>query len=206
MRFLRYLDLSVYLRALLIYVRNPIVALVALVAEIARLFIVRLGGESGGLTGTLGSLVEGFGLCIAIIIADSAWRYGQARFEQAWSSAQRKISEILMSILGLSFILFAAQFIGGILGPLQIFLYIAVLGFLIYTLPATVLSGYPGASALQISVERARGNPLVTSILSMVTLVVFIFSSFNIFVHAFGLGYISIILAKVYDDVSYGRR
>lgn len=205
MRALRYVDLTVYYRAFMVYARNPVIALAPLAAEVISAFLIRLGGI-GGVGGLLISLIEGFAISVSLIVADFAWRYGQARFDQAWEEARRKTSEILMATLGLGFALFAARLVGGILGPLQDIVLAVAVGFLVYTLPATALGGIPGSGALQVSVERARGNPAVTIILTSVILVVYLISSNNILVRILALGYISIILAKVYSDVSYGRR
>ncbi|HEY0799092.1 MAG TPA: hypothetical protein VGD50_08065 [Candidatus Baltobacteraceae bacterium] len=228
MRDLQRLDLSAYVRGLAVYARNPIVALPPLVAALVQLFINPILGNMI-FSGLIAWLLQGFGLSVAIIIADLGWRRGRAAFDTAWDEARRKAPDILMATLGYGFVLFAAGLVGGMIGSLGVILVAIAAGALIYTLPAAAIGGIPGGAALQISVERARSNPAATLVLAVVVLVVY----FAITVGAAGpvreaitnatqsdlaasiavaaleavaFGYIAIVLAKVYGDISYGRR
>jgi hypothetical protein len=114
-------------------------------------------------------------------------------------------------------------------GPFAPILQLLAVGFLIYTLPAAVIGGVPGSAALQISVDRARANPAATIALTAIAIAVYIgvtvFAAAPLsaelylatgslivstvgtaLVDALALGYIATILAKVYSDISYGRR
>ncbi len=102
--------------------------------------------------------------------------------------------------------------------------------FFIYTLPAAAIGGIPGGASLQVSFERARATPLGTAIVTIVylfvnfiapTLIVLaltplalqidspyigtIVSLVTVFVKAGLIGYVALVLAKAYDDASYGR-
>jgi uncharacterized membrane protein (DUF485 family) len=181
------------------------------------------------LSSLIGYLVQGFGIGVAIITADLAWRHGRTVFDTAWSEAQRKAPELLMATLGFGFVMFAAGLIGGMAGSFGVIIQLLAAGFLIYTLPAAAIGGIPGGAALQVSVERARANPATTIVLTIVTLAVYIgvtvFAALPIteqiflatgseiagtvaaaFLQALAFGYIAIVLAKVYADISYGRR
>jgi hypothetical protein len=229
LRELRRADLSVYPRALVLYARNPIVALVPFAACVADVLVLQLGG-AGGVSSLLSMLIDGFGMGVALIVADSAWRgrAGRADFDAAWREARRKTSELLMATLGIGFVFFAIGMLGAILGPLAFLLEAVAAGFLLYTLPAAAIGGVPGAASLQVSVERARANPGATIVLLLMTLAVFAASLqadvytqlytnlwigiplapmlIGALVRAIFFGYLAVIMAKVYADISYGRR
>jgi hypothetical protein len=115
------------------------------------------------------------------------------------------------------------------IGPFALILEALAAGFLIYTLPAAAIGGIPGGAALQISVDRARANPAATFTLTVISIAVYygitVFAAAPLsaelylatgsviastvgtaLVDALALGYIATILAKIYSDLSYGRR
>jgi hypothetical protein len=228
MRELQRPDLSAYVRGLAVYAKNPVIALAPLAAALAAVLLSEVFAGMF-LIGLITYLVEGFGVGVAIIAADLAWRHGRASFDTAWTEAQRKAPDLLMATLGFGLVMFAAGFIGGMLGPLAPILQLLAAGFLIYTFPAAAIGGVPGGAALQISVDRARANPTATIALTAISIAVYIgvtvFAAAPLsaelylatgsliastvgtaLVDALALGYIATILAKVYSDISYGRR
>src|SRR5260370_10349383 len=118
MRELQRVDFSICLRALAIYVKNPGVALAPLLASLIDILVVRLGSGSS-VAPLISLLVNAFGIGVALIVADSAWRQQRARLDLAWSQARRKVSDILIAPLGAGFAFFAVGLICGLLGPLQ---------------------------------------------------------------------------------------
>ncbi len=240
MQQLRGLDLMLYLRAFGLLARNPSIVVVPLLMGIVGVFVAQIGGDPGG--GVLGSLTGGimsllilllkmFAFGTACIIADAAWRRGRASFDDSWNDARRKGGEILTASLGFTFVLYAAGFAGSLVGPLAPILLAVAIFFLIYTIPAAAIGGIPGGAALQISIERARYNPLPTVVVTIVSVAAFLylgfaagplfelllsgvsFASVNLLaalfsavVQAVAVGYIALIVTKTYSDVSFGRR
>jgi len=190
-----------------------------------------LGSANLGLTGLIAQLIGFFGFAVALIVADTAWRRERAPFDDAWDQARRKAGDILLAAIGFGFVLYIASLIGSfipIAGPLALGL--VALFFFIYTLPAAAVGGIPGGAALQISVERARSAPLPTAIVTAIyILAVLYLPSLAIravaplllsgslpaadiitiliiaAIKAAVSGYVALVLAKTYGDVSYGR-
>jgi hypothetical protein len=102
--------------------------------------------------------------------------------------------------------------------------------FFIYTMPAAAIGGVPGGGALNVSVERARRAPLPTLAVTVVYMFAFTFvptlvvqalspvllgssifangivsSLLVAVIKAIVTGYVALVLAKTYEDVSYGR-
>jgi hypothetical protein len=191
-----------------------------------------IGALSGGLAQLLVMLLDSFGLGVSLIIADGAWRRGRAPFDDAWDEARRKAGDILMAALGLNLVVWVAGIVGGFLTPIGAIVLTAVAAFfLIYTLPAAAIGGIPGAAALQVSVERVQRNYASTIVLALVFLLLMVLfpwvsnyivlglsSLSGIFatnaaieiaeacLKAIGMGYLALVLAKTYADVSFGRR
>jgi hypothetical protein len=247
---LRGLDLGTYLRAFGLLARHPQIALAPLLAAVANVLLQLLfGGEGGGfiasanagLAGLAGQLIGSFGLAVAMIGADAAWRRGRAPFDDAWEEARRKTGDILIAALGLSFVVYVAGLIGGFAGFAGTIVgYLVATYFFIYALPAAAFGGIPGGAALQVSLERAQASVaptlLVTGVYVFATLVApsLIFSALYpallgammaigphatsplvldvvprlavAFITAFVSGYVALVLAKTYADISYGRR
>jgi hypothetical protein len=190
-----------------------------------------LGVANYSLSGLLAQLIAGFGFGVALIVAEMAWRRGRAPFDDAWEDAQRKTGGILLATIGLGFIVYVAGLVGSIVpGFGSIFLVLIAYFFFIYTIPAAAIGGFPGGAALQASLETARRAPLAT--LPVTALYVFSFAyaptlivealqplllGSSIFasgvvsslvvaaIKAIVTGYVALVLAKTYDDASYGR-
>ena len=241
MRSLGSVDLGAYLRAFVLLVRNPQIALGPLLAALVQVLLFMVippdsGGflsvANSGLAGLVSQLLSSFGLAVALIVADMAWRRGRAPFDDAWEQARRKTGDILIAALGFSFVIYVAGLVGSVIplfGP--IVLSLVALFFFIYTLPAAAFGGIPGSASLQISLERARGAVLPTLLVTALYVLAFVFAPTLIAAAleplylakaAFGSGgvpalisaliralissYVALVLAKTYADVSYGRR
>ena len=181
------IDLSVYVRALGVFARNPTVIVVPLLAMIVGVFVGEVSGVQGG--GALGGfttsivgfillLLQIFSLGVAIIIGDAGWRRGTASFDAAWQEARAKSRDIVFAAFGLTFVFTIAQYAGSIVGFGTILMAIAAYG-LIYTVAAAAIGGVPGGAAIGASVERVKSGPIAAAILTVVTIVlVFFFGSF----------------------------
>lgn len=223
-----------YVRALGLLVRNPAIAVVPLLMGLAGVVLTLVlaaaaNGPLGQLTVSLGQfavlLMNLFGFGAATIMGDQAWRRGRTSFDDGWADARRKAGDILMASFGFTFVLYIAQFVGAIFGPFGLLLIAAAVVFLIYTIPAAAIGGVPGGASLQVSIERARANPLPTIIVTIVSLAAyFLFGlAFQLFlaeqlgesifstvlgsiVQAIGIAYIALVVGKTYTDVSLGSR
>ena len=172
-------DLSVYVKAVPLLLRNPAIVVVPLLMAVIGVFLQlmmmtsRGGGVLGPLTGQLASFIaiilELFGLGAACVIADDAWRHGRASFEKGWAEARNRGGDILFAALGFTLLLAVAQYIGALLGVLAIALIVLVVVFLIWTIPAAAIGGIPGGAAIQVSIDRVRGAPLPAVIAAIVT-------------------------------------
>jgi hypothetical protein len=193
-----------------------------------------LGGSlTGGIMGLFVTLLDFFGLAVSVIIADLAWRRGRGPLGEAWDDARRKAGDILMASLGFTFIVYVAGVAGSFVGLRGLSLVLSAVAayFLIYTIPAAAIGGIPGGAALQISIERVQRGYLGALLLGIVFLLFTVLfatvyndavnelSSLSTFfasplavaivgtaIKAIGLGYVALVMAKSYNDVSYGRR
>jgi len=234
---------SAYAGAIGLLARNPSIMLAPFVASLFQTILTLLAGSmaGGGILGSLNGsiallvaqLVNSVGLAVAVIAGDYAWRRGRADFSEAWSDARRKLPDILMAALGFNFIVFVAVQVGAFLslGIASLILGAIALFFFIYTIPAAAIGGIPGGASLQISLERARANPVPTALIFVVYILTFyilstIASSYLLgwlvslgvpssnviaalvvaIVQAILSGYVALVLAKTYADISYGRR
>jgi hypothetical protein len=233
------IDLGAYLRAFVLYARNPQLVLAPLVMGLAGTIILLvsppsnglLGNLSGGITGLIVGLLDSFGLGVALILADAAWRRGRAPFDDAWSEGRRRLGDILLAALGYNFVLWAAGLAGGLLGNIGALALSAIAAyFFIYTIPAAAIGGVPGGAALSISLERVKrsyANTLLLAFIAVVIMVVLpafwetlsaplaagvtfaspvVVSTLALaFIKAVGVGYLALVMSKAYNDVSYGR-
>ena len=228
------IDAGAYGKAFVLLARNPSLILAPLLMGFAAVLIglVVPGGPLGALTAGLGQfiaqLLAEFGLSVALIQADAAWRRGRAPFDEAWEESRRKVPEILMAAIGLNFVLFLALYVGGLAGlPGTIVVGLAALFFFIYALPAAAIGGIPGGAALQVALERARAGPLptgvvvVVSVLAYVIVPTFVTSALLPLVFSLGIystalaqmigalaqslvaAYVALVLSKAYNDISY---
>jgi hypothetical protein len=194
-----------------------------------------LAGATAGIAGLFVQLLTAFALGVSLIVADRAWRTGRSPFDQAWDEARRKAPDILLAALGFSFIIWVAAYAGSLIGALtlgfgSLVLECVALFFFIYTLPAAAIGGIPGGAALQISLERAKRAVPATIFVAVVYVLAYIVvpllatdlmlplllltpfatssvvaSLLSAFAQAIAAGYVALVLAKVYNDVSYGR-
>ena len=137
----------------------------------------------------------------------------------------RKGRDILFAAFGFTFILNVAQYAGTIVGPTIGIILLAIAGYgLIYTIPAAAIGGIPGGAAISVSIERVRSAPLAAALLTAITLVVLFYVGGFIdmwAIQALGVtsivigeilgtvlqailtGYVAVVMAKVYSDVSF---
>lgn len=225
-------DFTLYLRALPLLVRNPLVIVAPLLAGVIQ---VLLGMVSGPLTDAVGGigagifqliaqLIFGFAFGVAIIFAETAWRRGSATFEAAWEEARRKASDLIFATIGFIFIIFAAQYLGVILGAIGSYLLGAIaVFFLIYTIPAAAIGGAPGGMALSASIRAVRSNYLAAIVLAIIAVAVYYYISFfalallgpylglafpivQALFQAIAVSYLAFVFAKQYDEVAFTRR
>jgi hypothetical protein len=175
---MRGVDLTMYLRAVGLLVRNPSIIVVPLLMGVIGVFVSLVIDGSGGILGDLTAqlaslavlLLNLFGFGAATIMADQAWRRGRASFDDGWAEARRKSGDILIASIGFSFVLFIATIAGGFLGSFGLVLVAIAAVFLIYTIPSAAIGGVPGGAAIQVSIERARAYPVPTVIVAIVSL------------------------------------
>jgi hypothetical protein len=190
-----------------------------------------LGSVNSGLAGLLAQIFSSFGFAVALIVAEEALRRGRASFDDAWDEARRKVGSIALAAIGFNFVVSIGAVIGGTFGSVAaIVLSVVAYFFFIYTLPAAAIGGVPGVAALQASFERAQRTPLATALVTALYLFTVayvpslivdalsplmfsaVFSNGDVIsliaalLRAIVSGYVALVLAKVYDDASYGRR
>jgi hypothetical protein len=171
------IDPGAYLRAFILLVRTPQIVLAPLLAAVVNVLLLMLvpgdtggfiGSANSGIAGLVAQLIASFGLAVALIVADAAWRSGRASFDDAWENARRRAGDILMAALGFNFVVYVAGLIGGFVGNIgAIVLSLVATYFFIYTLPAAAFGGIPGAAALQVSLERARASVAPTVLVTI---------------------------------------
>jgi hypothetical protein len=213
-------DFTQYLKAIGLLLRNPVIVLAPLAASGGAINYV-----SGGIWTLIFFLINSFGLGIALIAADGAWRSGKASFENALDEGKRKAGDILMAAIGLNFVLFAASLAGNFIGPVFGLLLSAVaLYFFMYALPAAAIGSVPGGASLSVSIDRVKSNYLAAALLFIAMMAVYIgvytYALPYALEHAGNYGtvverivqalvlsiassYIALVLAKTYSDVSF---
>jgi hypothetical protein len=191
-----------------------------------------LGSANSSLAQLLAQLVWYVGLGFALIGAEAAWRRGRAPFDDTFEEGKRKLGEIAMAAFGFTFIVSVGSVVASVLGIGFLGLAISLLAtyFFVYTVPAAAIGGVPGFGSLEISLQRAKRAPLATALVTVLFLGAFAFApgliidaltpvllsnSFfaqatviNILVAAIKAvvaAYVALVLAKAYDDASYGR-
>jgi hypothetical protein len=207
----------------------PLVAAVAGVL-VGQITSVSGGGLASGFTAGISQfivqLLELFGLGVAIIIGDAGWRFGRISFDDAWQDARRKAGDIFFAAFGFTFVLNIAQFAQQVVGSIGIVLIALAVYGLIYTIAASAIGGVPGSGAISVSIERVKSAPLAAAILTAVSIALLFASSYasvqidfwlspidggspiisalaGALVQAVLTGYIGIVMAKVYSDVSF---
>lgn len=234
-------DLMAYLRAFPLLLRNPQIVLAPLLASVAIVLLYKLlpaevgagflGSANSSIAGLIAQLISSFGLAVALIVAETAWRRGHAPFDAAWDEGRAKLGAIVFAAFGFNFIIYVAGLVGGVLGPIgSIVATIVAYVFFIYTIPAAAIGGLPGGAALNAAFERAQRTVLATALVTglyifaftlaptlvleaisplLMTTSIFangdVVSLFVGVIKAILSGYVALVLAKMYDDASYGR-
>jgi hypothetical protein len=211
-------DLSVYVKAVAVFARNPTVIVVPLLVAFIAIFLGQVGGftrtdaVTGGLVSFIVQLLQLFALGVSIIIADAGWRRGMASFDEAWQDARRKAGDLLFAALGVTFVVQVAQLAGSFLGTAGVLVLsaLAVYG-MVFAMPAAAIGGLPGVAAINASVERVRANPLAAAALAIVTVVVmFAFRAFvgawiqDAVFNAIGPSMLGPVLSAVATSIAYG--
>lgn len=223
-------DLSVYVRGLAVFARNPTVVVMPLLATVIGVFLEQMGrfmNDSFGIMRLLGALLFLFAIGVSTIIADHGWRGNAASFDDAWHEARQKTGDILIAALGCTFVVSIASLAGGLIGAASIALVALAIYGLIFAIPCAAIGGIPGGAAINASVERVRSAPLSAAILTAVSIaVVFLFNQvlglwldglvetaaggptiigpiIDAAVRAIAAGYVAVVMAKVYADISY---
>ena len=223
------IDIAVYARAFGVFARNPTVIVLPLLAGVIGVFVEQISDVAGegllaGITSFLVLLLQLFALGVSIIIADAGWRRGSASFDEAWQDARNKSRDILFASFGFTFVLSIAQYATQIVGAVGVVLMALAAYGLIYTIAAAAIGGIPGGAAINVSIERVRSAPLTAAILTVVSLVFFLYLGpaagalilgasgiasptiamlLGALVGAILMGYVAIVMAKVYADVSF---
>ncbi|GAC1442126.1 MAG: hypothetical protein NVS3B17_08500 [Vulcanimicrobiaceae bacterium] len=235
------IDLLAYVRAFGLLARNPQIALAPLLAAVAQILLFKLvpaeagagflGSANSSIAGLLAQLMTSFGLAVALIVAETAWRRGRAPFDTAWDDARRKVGAIVFAAFGFNFIIYVAGLVGGFLGSIGAYAveFVAFV-FFVYTIPAAAIGGLPGSAALNAAFERAQRTVAATALVAAVYLFLIDFAPSLILraifpfmmtsailmdgnvvsiviaiVKSILAGYVALVLAKAYDDASYGR-
>ncbi len=226
-------DFTQYVKAVGLLIRNPVIVLAPLAAAMCTAALQTIFPSSAsdpiaalsvGIWQIIYFLINAFGLGVALIAADAAWRTGKVSFDSALDDAKRKVGDILMAAVGLNFVIAAAALIGGIVAaPLAIGLMIVAAFFFIYTLPAAAIGGVPGGASLSISIDRVKSNYLAAILVFIATIAAFaavLFALPYLLEHVQNLpsvagksitalllsvasSYVALVLAKTYADVSF---
>jgi hypothetical protein len=223
------IDFLIYLRAFAVFARNPTVIVLPLLAGLIGVLVAQVSDVGGSsllstITSFLVFLVELFALGVAVIIGDMGWRRGSASFDDAWQEARTKGRDILFAAFGFTFVFSIAQYTTTIIGNLGIILMALAVYALIFTIPAAAIGGIPGGAAISVSIERVKGAPMASALLTVVTLVLLFYVGQFIdlwivsvtgiespliarivgaVVNSILTGYVAIVMAKVYSDVSF---
>ncbi len=178
-------DLTVYINALPLLVRNPSVIVLPLltlvIGVLMRIVLVPTGGGISQMTAGLGSfivfLITLFGLGAACVVADDAWRHGRATFDSAWTEARRRGTDILTASVGVALLVTVGQYVTSFLGIIGLVLTAVIVLFLIWAIPAAAIGGIPGGAAIQVSIDRVRGAPLAAALATIVTLALALYAA-----------------------------
>jgi hypothetical protein len=175
-------DVTPYVRAFPLLVKNPSLMIAPLLAGVIAVFVSVLGGGvavgdpvgsvAAGLTGLLIQLIESFAFAVSLIIADAAWRRGgSVPFDPSWQEARLRGRDIIFAAIGYSFVLSIATYFQ----QLALVLYAVAFFAFIYTIPAAAIGGVPGSAALNRSLELVKANALPTALLAVVSVALLLF-------------------------------
>ncbi len=224
-------DVGMYGRAIALLARHPTVLVMPLLAAVVELlmdqispfFTDAVGGAGTFLFQIIVQLAYGFCFGVAVIGANNVWRGRRATFDEAWEEGRQKAGGILIATVGFYFLIYAAGYLSAFLGNslVQIALQLVVAFFLIYTIPAAAIGGFPGNLAIGASFRAVRSSWVGTAILSVVFVLLWIvlpefvvgrfamalgllgYQLLLAIVKAAVLGYLAFPFAKQYDDVAF---
>jgi hypothetical protein len=177
-------DLSPYVGAIPLLLRNPTIVIVPLLMSVVGVLFGQLfspygGGllteATGGIAALIVFLLDLFALGAACVMADDAWRSGRVSFESGWSEARRRGGDILMAAIGVGLLLSVGQYVSNLFGSIGVILMAVIAFFLIFSIPAAAVGGIPGGAAIQVSIDRARSKPLAAGIATVATILLVLF-------------------------------
>jgi hypothetical protein len=179
-------NVAIYGQAFIYLARNPSIFALPLLAAIIDMFVTYwqtlftdpVGGLGVGLFGFIVLIVYLFAFGGAVIQANNIARGYRAGFDDAWEETRRKAGGILLAAIGFQFVVFAAAYVGGLLGSeiLQLGLQLIAYFFMILTIPAAAIGGLPGGLALSGSIRAVRANPLACIVLAIVFVALWVFA------------------------------
>jgi hypothetical protein len=177
-------DLAVYGRGLLEFVRHPSILAMPLLAAVidmlvsywSGVFTDPLGGLGNGIFQMIVQIIYLFAFGVAVIQANNIIRGYRGGFDDAWEESRRKAGGIILAAIGFQFLVWAAAYITGILGgAVQLAAQLLVYFFLILTIPAAAIGGLPGGLAISGSFRAVRANPLACIVLAIAFIVLWVF-------------------------------
>src|ERR1035441_6635229 len=100
-------DLLVYLKAIPLMLRNPVVfvlpllaaAIDLLVSTTSGMFTDPLGGFGAGIFALLTQIVYMFAFGVAVIQANNIWHNHRSGFDDAWEESRRKAGGIVLAAI-----------------------------------------------------------------------------------------------------------
>jgi len=227
------IDAAAYLRAVPMLGRHPSILAVPLLAAVVDVLVDRvtplmtdaMGGAGSSLLGMLVQLVYLWAFGVAIVQASHIWRQRSGSFDEAWEESRSKFGGIALAAIGFQFVVWAASYVGSLLGPFGGYAGL-VLGalaafFLIYTIPAAAIGGMPGTLAIAASIRAVRGSVPASILLAVVffalwyvvvpmvlpyalaNLPALAWELVTAAARAIVLAYLAFPFAKQYDDVAF---
>lgn len=223
-------NFAIYGRALVHLVRHPSVMAVPLLAAVTdalvsywgNLFTDPLGGAGTGIISMALQILYLFAFGAAIVQANNIVRGYHGGFDTSWEETRGKIGGILLAAIGFQFVLWAAAFVGGLLGAnVQIALQLVAAFFLILTIPAAAIGGLPGSLALSGSIRAVRANWVPCVVLAVAFIVLWYIVPSRVYydvglrfgivpgllslalVRAIVLGYLAFPFAVTYDETAF---
>jgi len=222
-------DIAVYVQAIPLLLRHPVIAVGPLLAAVLDALLGGLFHDTSGPFAALGTsqlsiifmILDTLGMALAIVIADAVWRRGRVSFDAAWEQTRKRAGECVWVALGISLVTYTAIYLGSILGSLiALALGILTFGILIYAVAATAIGGVPGFLSLQASLDIARIRPINTTLLTIMFFVSYlglgwllpmilipVTGSLALIVlaiaKAVAIGYIALLISKRYVDIAF---
>jgi hypothetical protein len=221
-----------YAAAVPLLLRNPSIVVIPLLMAVIGVFLGVVMTPGGGgieavtqnLAQLIGFLLTLFGLGTACIIADDAWRHGQASFDRGWTEARRRGGEILMASIGFGLLVTVGTYVAAWFGVIGLLLTLVIIVFLVWTIPAAAVGGVPGGAAIQVSIDRVRATPIPAVIATIVAVALrgfvvpyaqaglggwlvslgwgstLLYSLVGALLQAIAIAYIALVITKTYTD------